>query len=241
MTENTETITNPEDPAVKARSKKMLLYIGIFSIVMLFGGLTSAYIVSQADSFWVSIKMPVGFYISTAVLLASSGTMWLAIKQARSNANPTAMVALTLVLGIAFGVLQFQSWNQLTETGNYLIGNHMDLQGEYGEDYTFILKGEELVEADGEFYLPSDQLRENPLKDKVLGARNTASSYIYILSAVHLLHLVGGLIYLMVVLRGSAKGRYSSGNYLRLELCGTYWHFLDGLWLYLFLFLLFIH
>ncbi|MGB0166834.1 MAG: cytochrome c oxidase subunit 3 [Luteibaculum sp.] len=232
---------NSESPEVKARSKRMLLYIGIFSIVMLFGGLTSAYIVSQADGFWVDIKMPIGFYISTALLLASSGTMWLAKKQVKGGQNPFGMIALTLALGIAFSVFQFQSWKQLTETGNYFIGNFTDLKGEHGDDYTFIYKGLALEEVDGEFYEQSDKLRENPLTDRVLGSRNTASSYIYVLSAVHLIHLLGGLIYLLVVMIQAKKGQFGPSNYLRVELCGTYWHFLDGLWVYLFLFLLFIH
>lgn len=236
-----ENQTNADSPEVKARSKRMLLYIGIFSIVMLFGGLTSAYIVSQADGFWVDIALPSGFYISSGVLLLSSFTIWKALQKARKNENPTALVMVTLLLGIAFALIQFESWNQLTEKGSYFIGSLNDLKGTHGEDYTFIYKGQKLVEVDGEFYSPDDKYYDNPLKDKILGSRNSASSYIFILSAVHLVHLLGGLIYLLVVYIESKKGKYQGGNTLRLELCGTYWHFLDGLWLYLFLFLLFIH
>ncbi len=232
---------NADSPEVKARSKKMMLYIGIFSIVMLFGGLTSAYIVSQGDGFWVDIAMPAGFYLSTAVILVSSATMWLAVKKAEAAKPFSHLVLITLILGLTFAALQFQAWNQLKETGNYFIGNFTDLKGVHGEDYTFIYKGQKLNEVDGDFYLPSDELYENPLKDKILGSRNSASAYIYVLSAVHLLHLLGGLIYLLVVFIGSKRGKYQGSNSLRVSLCATYWHFLDFLWLYLFLFLLFIH
>lgn len=239
--ESVESQLNADSPEVKARSKKMLLYIGIFSIIMLFGGLTSAYIVSQGDGFWVEISMPKGFYWSTAVIALSSLTIYMAVKNVKAGKSPTTMVLLTLILGIAFTVLQFQAWNQLKESGNYFIGSYLDLKGTYGEDYTFLLKGEKIVEVDGEFYLPSDKLLESPLRDKILGSRNGASAYIYVLSALHLLHLVGGLIYLLVVLTGAKRGKYQGGNSLRVELCATYWHFLDLLWIYLFLFLLFIH
>lgn len=69
---------------------------------------------------------------------------------------------------------------------------------------------------------------------------NAAGSLMYLLSALHLLHVVAGLIFLAVVLVKSSKGKFGSGNMLGVKLCAIYWHFLDGLWVYLFLFLYFI-
>lgn len=66
------------------------------------------------------------------------------------------------------------------------------------------------------------------------------SSYLYVLSGMHLVHLLGGLIALMVVFFKSAAKRYNSENNLGIQLAGIYWHFLGGLWVYLFLFLFFI-
>ena len=43
------------DPAVRERTKKMLMYFILFAVVMLFAGLTSAYIVSNVGQFWVHI------------------------------------------------------------------------------------------------------------------------------------------------------------------------------------------
>lgn len=60
---------------------------------------------------------------------------------------------------------------------------------------------------------------------------------IYVLSAIHLVHVVGGLMALTVTgLRASMK-KYTPENYLGMELCSIYWHFLGGLWIYIFLFL----
>lgn len=67
---------------------------------------------------------------------------------------------------------------------------------------------------------------------------NASGSYLYIISALHLCHIIGGLIALGVVFFKSIRKRYDSGNYLGIKLCATYWHFLDALWVYLFLFML---
>ncbi|MBC7451494.1 MAG: cytochrome c oxidase subunit 3, partial [Cytophagales bacterium] len=54
---------------------------------------------------------------------------------------------------------------------------------------------------------------------------------------VHGFHLITGLIYLLIVLYSSVRGQVHSGNLLQIEMCTTYWHFLDLLWMYLFVFL----
>lgn len=69
---------------------------------------------------------------------------------------------------------------------------------------------------------------------------SAAGSYFYTLTALHLLHLLGGLISLTVVLIKSVKEKYNSDNLLGIQLSSTYWHFLTILWIYLYLFLIFI-
>lgn len=66
------------------------------------------------------------------------------------------------------------------------------------------------------------------------------SSYLYLLTGLHVAHLVGGLISLIVVLVKTIKEKYSLDNYLGMQISITYWHFLGGLWVYLFLFLRYI-
>jgi cytochrome c oxidase subunit III len=67
---------------------------------------------------------------------------------------------------------------------------------------------------------------------------NTSSSFIYVLSGVHGLHLVSGVIFLVVTLVATYRYKVHSKNMVQLEMCASYWHFLGGLWLYLFVFLL---
>ena len=67
---------------------------------------------------------------------------------------------------------------------------------------------------------------------------NSSSSFIYVLTGFHGLHIVSGVIFLLIVLFAAFKYKVHSKNMLKIEMCSTYWHFLGGLWLYLFVFLL---
>ena len=69
---------------------------------------------------------------------------------------------------------------------------------------------------------------------------NITMSYIYIIAAVHILHVIVGLICLMVVIYNHFKQKYNTENLLGFELAANFWHFVDILWLYLFLFLVFM-
>lgn len=66
---------------------------------------------------------------------------------------------------------------------------------------------------------------------------SVSGSYLYVLSGLHLAHLAGGIISLMVVYSKSARKMYTSNNLLGLQASATYWHFLDILWVYLYIFL----
>ena len=67
-----------------------------------------------------------------------------------------------------------------------------------------------------------------------------SGSYLYALTGLHLAHLLFGVIALMVVWIKSMGQKYNSENFLGIRLCAIFWHFLDALWIYLFLFLLFV-
>ena len=65
------------------------------------------------------------------------------------------------------------------------------------------------------------------------------TSYLYVLVLLHLAHLTGGIIVVLYVLYRTFRGKYLEGNTLGFEMAVTFWHFLDILWLYLFLFVSF--
>ncbi|MFT4781006.1 MAG: cytochrome c oxidase subunit 3 [Psychroserpens sp.] len=71
-------------------------------------------------------------------------------------------------------------------------------------------------------------------------ASNVTMSFIYVIAFLHILHVAAGLISLLVVIYNHFKQKYTATEMLGMELSATFWHFVDILWLFLFLFLTFI-
>lgn len=67
---------------------------------------------------------------------------------------------------------------------------------------------------------------------------NPSGSFVYVLSGLHGLHIVGGVVFLAITLVAAFRFQVHSKNLSLIEMCTTFWHFLDALWLYLFVFLL---
>jgi cytochrome c oxidase subunit III len=67
---------------------------------------------------------------------------------------------------------------------------------------------------------------------------NPSGSFLYVITGLHGLHIISAIVYLMIVLVSTFRFQVHSKNLLQMEMCTTYWHFLGGLWLYLFVFLL---
>jgi cytochrome c oxidase subunit 3 len=68
---------------------------------------------------------------------------------------------------------------------------------------------------------------------------NPSGSFVYVLSGLHGLHLISGLIVLLVALVAAFRLKINAKALTQIKICTTYWHFLDALWVYLFLFLVF--
>ncbi len=68
---------------------------------------------------------------------------------------------------------------------------------------------------------------------------NITTTFLYVVAMVHMVHLAGGLIALLLIIYNHFKQKYNASQTLGIELGATYWHFLDILWIYLFLFLCF--
>lgn len=179
------------------RAKKMMLWFGIVSLIMGFAGWTSAYIVSSKREDWISdLDLPQAFFVSTAIIVLSSITYFLAKQAVASNNQKrgTILLVATLVLGISFIVLQFIGFSQMLDNGYYFTG-------------------------------PTSNIK---------------MSYVFLIAAVHIAHVVAGLVSLLTVLVQQLRGKYEPGNMLGMELGATFWHFLDFLWVYLILFMYFV-
>ncbi|MCR9062456.1 MAG: cytochrome c oxidase subunit 3 [Cytophagales bacterium] len=84
-------------------------------------------------------------------------------------------------------------------------------------------------------YIGWQQLQETGIYLK----GNPSGSFLYILTGLHAFHLISGLVVLVFALAASFKMNIHSKKMIQLEVCSTYWHFLDILWIYLFVFLLY--
>jgi len=124
-TSNQAIMTDPGRGRSRIHPKKFALYASFASVVMLFSGLTSAFIVRQAQGNWLEFPMPTTFYWSTVVILLSSVTLhlsWIAFKRGAVLWYRALLVA-TLILGIVFTVPQYEAWLEMFNNGVYLNGN----------------------------------------------------------------------------------------------------------------------
>ena len=244
------------DPEVKVRTRKMMMWIIIFAVVMLFGGITSALIVLYGKLIWLHITPPTALWISNALIFISSITLILSIRSMRAGKTNQAfaLYATTLALGFAFTFTQNKGWNELSARGLGSYVKTVEIDGqkrdqtiwknlsqmtqEYGSDYWFEMNGERLVKENGEFYKPSQP--DKPVTADIRETFNAFGALLSILIYVHIIHLALGLIYLIVNLFRIKRGIIHSGNTLSLQISGMYWHFMGVLWLYLFFFLYYI-
>ncbi len=180
----------------KKKTAVPMMWLGLVGIIMFFGGLTSAYVVRQAQGDWLYFDIPQIFFVSTGVIVASSFTMFFAQFLAKKGQVKAAAMALlaTLGLGITFIVMQYMGFMDLVDIGVYFTG------------------------------------RES----------NASGSFFDILVWAHVAHVIGGLVALIFTSVKALLGMYSAEDYIGITVCGIYWHFLDILWIYLILFLVFI-
>jgi cytochrome c oxidase subunit 3 len=171
---------------------KFTLWIAIASMLMMFAGFTSAYIVKRNQSNWLEFSLPPVFWYSTAVILLSSVTIYLAAQsfKARNMPRYRALLTITAGLGILFAVLQWTGFKYLAAHGVKLIGN----------------------------------------------GSNPAGSFLGVITGVHILHVLGGVVALIVMFFKAYSKRKKSYSAVPIEVMSIYWHFVDGLWIYLFIF-----
>ena len=191
-----ESISIQEAYDKKAKTYKMLLYFGMISIIMIFAGLTSAFVVSKQRPDWFKdLVIPDTFTYSTIVLIISSITFFLAKKAIKANNTSltTVYLLITLGLGLTFVYLQFKGLDLLFNQGLVPFGS----------------------------------------------SSKVTVSFFFFFVFVHVAHLFGGMISLIYVIYNHYKQKYNSSQCLGIELSGMYWHFMDFIWVYLFLFFYF--
>ena len=177
----------------KMHPYKMVLFAGLGSIVMMFAGLTSAYIVKKSQANWLDFELPKEFFISTIVILLSSFSIQMAVKKAKEKElnQYRGFLSVTAILGVVFMILQLQGFMALQANNIALMGPRS----------------------------------------------NSASSFLFVITILHLFHVLGGVLALIGVSFKSFSAKNNLENTLPVDLLSTYWHFVDILWIYLFIFL----
>ncbi len=106
----------------KIHPHKFTLWVGIGSILMMFAGLTSAYILKRNMANWQTFNLPNAFWYSTAAVVFSSLTIWRSAGyfRARQMASYRWLILITVALGTLFVVLQIVGFGQLVTAGNPL-------------------------------------------------------------------------------------------------------------------------
>jgi cytochrome c oxidase subunit 3 len=120
----------------KIHPHKFILWVGIGSIIMMFAGLTSAYIVKRNQAGWVGYELPQAFWYSTALIIASSITLQLSSKsfKERAMAKYRKLMALTLVLGVLFVLTQIIGFSSFWKAG-------MTLQANVSFSFLYVIVG----------------------------------------------------------------------------------------------------
>jgi cytochrome c oxidase subunit 3 len=181
-----------EQQRKKIHPHKFTLWVAIGSIVMMFAGLTSAYIVKRSQANWALLEMPLVFWFSTGVIMLSSLTVYLSKKAFgnREMKKYRQLLALTALLGVVFLVLQIIGFASYERQDIRLTG----------------------------------------------AGSNASYSFLLAIAALHGVHVLGGVIALMVIYIRALSAKMRNYSAVPIDIASTYWHFVDLLWIYLFVF-----
>jgi cytochrome c oxidase subunit 3 len=121
----------------KMHPHKFTLWVAIGSIVMMFAGLTSAYIVKSNKDGWTTAVVPEIFWISTAVILISSLTLQGALRSFRQREmnRYRIFIGVTLLLGVVFIMLQWMGFQNLWNE------QHINFKGGGAGQFLYVIFG----------------------------------------------------------------------------------------------------
>jgi len=180
----------------------------MFAVVMMFAAFTSALVVRKSSLDWQTFKLPSILYFNTLLLLASSVTLEVARRRVETFMGGIKMAGIETT-GIKSDGLKSQVESPALWLYITLFLGLLFVAGQYAAWLRLRAEG---------LYL----------------ATNPSSSFFYLLTAVHALHVLGGLGGLLYVI---GKLRKSVLRRNQLVAAARYWHFMGILWLYLLLLL----
>lgn len=213
----------PPDPAGRSGGRGNLHVAGagtlgvailVGSLAILFLSSLIAFVCYRADFLKsVTVSLPDGLWISTLLLAASSVTIHMAKTRIEKDQDRATAhwLTVTLILGIAFLLMQFFNWlaldHQLRQTQHAVSAIALVGQSHNGG----------LSRA-----------------DTAMVERHVLLVSFYVFTVLHALHVIAGLIPLGVVNAKAYAGKYSRNYHPGIRYILIYWHFLDVIWLIIF-------
>jgi len=182
--------------------------------IMFFGGLFLGYTVYrsmylpafEAGSRLLDVRLGA---TNTAVLIASSLTMALAVHAAQTGRRKAliACIVLTMLLGAAFlGIKGYEYWHKYDHS---------------------LVPGIRFAPAGDDLRLVQQRAAGVPQVQLFF-------CFYFFMTGMHALHMIIGLGIMTVLLVRSWRGRFSENYFSPVEVSGLYWHFVDIVWIFLF-------
>ena len=193
------------------------MWVFLGTEVMFFGGMFCAYLIYR---YWYFNEFAAGsrsldIYlgtINTAVLICSSLTVALGVRAAQMGKQK--LLVILLILTIIFGVA--------------FLG----------------IKGVEWYDKYKEHHIPGASFHASDLEQLPYSHGNIDQSHeqiyfslYFAMTGLHALHMIIGVGIFLFLLVEAMKGRYTPQYNTPVEIGGLYWHFVDIIWIYLFLLL----
>jgi cytochrome c oxidase subunit III len=132
-------VSDPSEPTPVVPPLKFITWIFIVSICMMFGALTSAYIVRRAEGNWLEFELPSLFLTTSILIIVSSITLQVAYMAAKKD-NLTllkVLLGVTTALGFGFLIGQYEAWGQLVRDNVFFGGTTSNPSG----SFVYVLTG----------------------------------------------------------------------------------------------------
>lgn len=193
--------------------------------------------------------------VMTFVLLASSFTMVRAVQEGHqeNQRGVTFWMILTIIGGAAF--LGCQAWEWSNLIGEEHVSYHTNPFGTHTESGVY-LEGDGHKIKEGDTFVPGDSYlihqhdgEWNKLEYKVTSGENEGmtkqlefgpkafGALFFCITGFHGFHVFSGVLFLAIILVNVMSGLYRKrrNGYEMVEKIGLYWHFVDLVWVFVFL------
>jgi cytochrome c oxidase subunit 3 len=138
--------------------------------------------------------------------------------------------------------LELSDWIRLEEMMTNIAAGRGDffIKGDYGKDFQIYYAGQPLQYEDRQLFYEGKPLSRG-LQLKLYDSKDNATAYLYIITFLHLLHILATLLYMFAFTKRTFNNEFSASNTIGMRATAIFWHFLGILWLILFSFLILVH